>query len=192
VSSGRFTYIYGTRDDGGLDKHAYVARVAVGELTRAWAYWDGHAWSSDPDAAVPIAEGVSDQFSVLHAAGEWTLVTQAPMRREIVAYSSTHPAGPWTRRRIVARVPAIAGGFTYNATIHSEFSAGDRLMLGFNVNGLDWDRVFGDVALYRPRFMAIRLEPCHSTCSQRSRGRGERAGGRRRSRCSQQQHQQRS
>jgi Domain of unknown function (DUF4185) len=160
VSSRRFTYVYGTRDDGGIQKRAYVARAPVGELRRDWAYWDGHGWSADPAAAAPIADWVSDQFSVLRIAGGWALVTQVPMGREIVAAWSRHPTGPWEQRRLVARVPGIAGAFTYNATIHPEFSIGKRVMLGFNVNGLDMDRVFGDAALYRPRFMAIRLR-CH-------------------------------
>jgi hypothetical protein len=79
------------------------------------------------------------------------------MSRDVVAFRADSPQGPWARAGRVARVPAIAHAITYNATVHPEFSTRDRLLLGFNVNADEWSRVFSDAALYRPRFMEIRL-----------------------------------
>jgi Domain of unknown function (DUF4185) len=153
VTSGGFSYIDGTRDRA--DKSAYVARVPAGRLDARWSYWNGRRWSPDAASAQPIAAGVSDQFSVVSRGGAWRLVTQVPMKRAVVVYSAATPAGPWSAPRVVARVPAIANAFTYNATLHPELSVGRRMILGYNVNALDLASVYADAGLYKPRFMEI-------------------------------------
>ncbi len=157
AAAGGFTYIYGTRDGGGRDKTAYVARAPATNLAAPWTYWDGRAWNAAPASAAPVVWGVSDQFSVLHTARGWNLVSQVPMSRDVIAFSSRTPQGPWHALGRVARVPAIPHAFTYNATIHKEYSAGKKLMLGYSVNAEDMEHVFSDAALYRPRFMTIEL-----------------------------------
>jgi hypothetical protein len=84
-------------------------------------------------------------------------VSQIPIARDIVAFRARRPQGVWTAAARIARTPAIAHAVTYNATVHPEFSEGGRLMLGFCVNADTWSRVFADAALYRPRFMTVRL-----------------------------------
>jgi hypothetical protein len=157
ATSGRFTYVYGTRDGGSRGKDAFVARMPAGELRGPWTYWDGRRWSHDPASATSVAHGVADQFSVLRTGGGWALVSQVPMSRDIVAFRARRPQGAWDEGARIARTPEIAHGITYNATVHPEFSAGKRLILGFCVNADTWSRVFTDAALYRPRFMAVHL-----------------------------------
>jgi hypothetical protein len=156
ATSGRYSYIYGTLD-ARQHKAAFVARAPARELRAPWRFWNGTGWSADPSAAAPIADGVSDQFSVLRTKRGWALVTQVPMSRDIVAFRARSPQGEWARVGRVARVPAIAHAITYNATVHPEFSRGDELIVGFSVIADEWSRIFSDAALYRPRFMEIRL-----------------------------------
>jgi hypothetical protein len=157
ATSARFTYIYGTRDTGTRGKDAFVARAPKGELRGPWRYWNGRRWSRDATAATPVAHGVADQFSVVRTDRGWALVSQIPMARDIVAFRAGRPQGVWVTAARIARTPAIAHAITYNATVHPEFSEGGRLVLGFCVNADTWSRVFTDAALYRPRFMTVRL-----------------------------------
>jgi hypothetical protein len=157
VTSGRFTYVYGTRDAWPAGKDAFVARVRAGDLRGRWAYWTGTSWSEQPADAAPVAHGVSDQFSVLRNGSRWALVTQVPLSNDIVAFSATAPQGPWARTGTIAAIPKIPHAFTYNATVHPEYSRGRTLVVGYNVNGDAMSDVFADAALYRPRFMTVRL-----------------------------------
>jgi Domain of unknown function (DUF4185) len=157
VTSGRFTYVYGTRDAWPYGKDAFVARTRAGDLSGRWSYWTGRRWSRRPGKAAPIARGVSDQFSVLRRGSRWLLITQVPLSSEIDAFSARAPQGPWRRLGRIARIPEIAHAFTYNATVHPEYSRGRTLVLGYNVNGDDIGAVFADACLYRPRFMTVRL-----------------------------------
>lgn len=157
VTSGRFTYVYGTRDAWPAGKDAFVARVRAGDLRGRWTYWTDAGWSERPGDAAPVARGVSDQFSVVRDGSRWTLVTQVPLSSDVVAFRAGAPEGPWTRIGRIASIPKIAHAFTYNATVHPEYSRGRRLVLGYNVNGETMSHVFADAALYRPRFMTVRL-----------------------------------
>jgi Domain of unknown function (DUF4185) len=157
LATRRFTYVYGTRSDGGTSKAAFVARVRGHDLRRRWSYWTGAAWSSDAAAAAPIANGVSDQFSVVRRGHRWLLITQVPCSRDIVAFSARKPQGVWTAIGRVAEIPQIPHAITYNAVVHGEYSRGRALTLGYSVNGQTEDWVYADAALYRPRFMTIRI-----------------------------------
>ena len=157
VTSGRFTYVYGTRDAWPAGKDAFVARTRAGDLRGRWAYWTGATWSERPADAAPVARGVSDQFSVLRDGPRFALVTQVPLSNDVVAFRAGAPQGPWARLGRIAAIPKIPHAFTYNATVHPEYSSGRRLVLGYNVNGETMSHVFADAALYRPRFMTVRL-----------------------------------
>jgi hypothetical protein len=155
----RHTYIYGTRDvpHSIAVKDAYVARVPVGRLQSRWRYWNGLRWSPGPADAVPIARGVSNQFSVLRRDHRTWLITQKPLTRSIVALRSTAPQGPWHAPTTIGTIPDIPSGFTYNATIHLELPQNRSLLLGYNVNATEESDLWTDAALYRPRFMTVRL-----------------------------------
>ena len=157
VTAGGFTYIYGVHDLGGPSKEAFVARVRARRLGDPWAYWSGGDWTTDTARARPIIDGVSDQFSVLRTARDWRLVTQVPCKSEVVAYTAQSPTGPWRARRTIATIPSTPNAVTYNAVVHSAFSQGGRLVLGYNVSGMSFSDVFSDASLYRPRFIEITL-----------------------------------
>jgi hypothetical protein len=155
VTTRRFTYVYGMR--GSQSKDAFVARAPRGDLTQAWSYWTGSSWSTDPSAAVAVARGVSDQFSVLRRRHGWLLITQVPWSRAIVAFRARKPRGDWVPLGRIAEIPKIPHAFTYNAVVHPEYSHGRTLVIGYSVNGESEDWVYADAALYRPSFMPVRL-----------------------------------
>jgi hypothetical protein len=155
IGTRRFTYVYGTR--GALGKDAFVARVPRGDLAQPWSYWTGSSWSADAAAAVPIANGVSDEFSVIRRRHGWLLVSQVPMSRTLVALRAPRPQGPWRPAGRIAEIPPIPHAITYNAIVHPEYSHGRTLLIGYSVNGESEDSVYADAALYRPRFMTVRF-----------------------------------
>jgi hypothetical protein len=157
VTTPRFTYVYGTRRDGSMSKEAFVARVRGRDLSKRWSYWTGSSWSSDAHAASPVVHGVSDQFSVVRRGRGWLLLTQLPCGRDVVAFSAGAPQGEWKAMGRVAQIPQIPHAITYNAVVHSEYSHGHELTLGYSVNGESMDWVYADASLYRPRFMTIDL-----------------------------------
>ena len=158
LTAGRFTYVYGTR--GGIKKETFVARIPGRDLSRPWSYWTGSSWSRNPATAAAVASDVSDQFSVLRQGRRFVLVTQLPCTREVDELSATRPQGPWTSRGQIAEIPRIPHAITYNAIVHQEFGVRrGRATLGYSVNGQTEDAVYADAALYRPRFMQIRLRP---------------------------------
>lgn len=157
VTAGRYTYVYGTRDYPDGHKDAYLARTPARQLSGRWLYWKGSGWSASAARARPVLAGVSNQFSVIRTASGWRLVTQIPMTRAIVAYVGASPIGPWRAGALVAAAPDIPHAFTYNATVHTEFSHGGWWVIGVNVNGRDMDHVFADADLYKPRFLSVRI-----------------------------------
>jgi hypothetical protein len=157
VTAGRFTYVYGTRDDGAGIKEAFVARMPARRLSARWSYWTGSRWSDDPSRAAVIARGVSDQFSVVHIQRHWDLITEVPMSHEIDEFTASSPAGPWTGQHRIAGTPSIAHAITYNAIVHPEYSHGRTEVVGYSVNAAEPNWVYTDAALYRPRFMTVRL-----------------------------------
>jgi hypothetical protein len=157
VTAGRFTYVYGTRGDGDGIKEAFVARMPARRLRAQWSYWTGSRWSKNPTQAAVIARGVSDQFSVVHVRRRWVLISQVPMSREIDEFTASSPVGPWMGRHRIAATPQIAHAITYNAIVHPEYSHGRTEVVGYSVNAAEPNWVYTDAALYRPRFMTVRL-----------------------------------
>lgn len=157
VTTRRFTYIYGTRGDGSAQKEAFVARAPRRDLDQPWSYWDGASWNADPAAAVAVVRGVSDQFSVVRRRHDWLLITQVPLSRDIIAFSSSTPRGDWAPVGRIASIPPIAHAITYNAIVHEDYSQGSTLTIGYSVNGESEEWVYANAALYRPRFMTVKV-----------------------------------
>ncbi len=94
LDDGGYTYIYGI-EDRGWDKYVHVARVPAGDVTGQWQYYTGSTWSTDPAGSARLMDGVSNQFSVVKMGSGYQLITQAPLRSQISAYSATSPVGPF-------------------------------------------------------------------------------------------------
>jgi hypothetical protein len=165
---GTHTYVYGV-EDLGLTKHMHVARVAGDDLRRPWEYFDGQGWSPREQDSARIMAGVANEYSVTRWQGRYLLVTHDTnelFSTQIVGYLADSPTGPFTGRTLLYRTPET-GAFgsygdpdviTYNAHEHPELRRGNRLIITYNVNSLDFNDVLGDVTKYRPRFVEVRLD----------------------------------
>lgn len=178
VEEGGWTYVFGGDDGQAASRpasHAYVARVPEGRLAEpgAWRYWNGSAWAGA--AARPSAvlgdgqrKGVGSAFSVVRVRGTYVLFTMAAGTEgltTVTSYWACSPAGPWhgPTKDFSPALPPGGQVAAYNPQTHPELSGGGRLVLSYDVNGLETGgaaaQLNRNVSLYRPRFVTLRVAP---------------------------------
>ncbi|MFF7881313.1 hypothetical protein ACH40F_06375 [Streptomyces sp. NPDC020794] len=177
VDAGAWTYVFGGDDGQAVSRpasQAYVARVPRGRLGQpaAWEYWDGSGWAVRARPGPVLGDGrrtgVGSAFTVVRDGGTYVLFTMAAGTAgltTITSYWACAPTGPWhgpTR----SFGPSLPHGqvAAYNPQVHAALSDGDRLVLSYDVNWLDTTggvsaqaNLSRNVALYRPRFVTLRL-----------------------------------
>jgi hypothetical protein len=177
VDAGAWTYVFGGDDGQAASRpasQAYVARVPRGRLGQpaAWEYWDGDGWAVRARPGPVLGDGrrtgVGSAFTVVRDGGTYVLFTMAAGTAgltTITSYWACAPTGPWhgpTR----SFSPSLPQGqvAAYNPQAHAALSDGDRLVLSYDVNWLDTTggvsaqaNLSRNVALYRPRFVTLRL-----------------------------------
>lgn len=166
--NGRYTYIYGV-DDGGLVKSMHIARVRGRDLTGEWEYWTGSGWSDVETDSVAVMDGVANEYSVSRYRDGYLLITQDTnelFSRNIVAYTSCSPTGPFQPAGLVYQMPEVgaAGSYGnpnvwgYNAHEHPELRTRDTLLITYNVNSFDSSELYTDASIYRPRFVEVEVD----------------------------------
>jgi hypothetical protein len=156
-----YVYIYGTEDEG-LDKWMHVARARRGDLLGQWEFFTGLGWSTDPSLSARLLHGVGNEYSVTKIGNAYLLVTMdtnVPFSREIYAYVSCAPTGPWSEPKHLYTAPdyPFSNAFTYNAHAHPEFTGNNELLVTYNVNSFDFQDILDDVHIYRPRFIRVQI-----------------------------------
>ena len=156
-----YTYIYGV-EDLGASKYQHVARIRGDDLTaKPWEYWTGSGWSSDESASARVLEGVANEHSVTSFKDGYLLVTHDTKElfsKRVVGYFSCSPTGPWVKPVELYQTPETGGNIiTYNSHEHPDLRRGNELLVSYNVNSLVSDDLYGDVSIYRPRFLAVTL-----------------------------------
>ncbi|MEV5123187.1 hypothetical protein AB0K49_10285 [Streptomyces decoyicus] len=184
VRDGGWTYVFGSDDPPSSPaSSAFLARVPAGRLADrgSWRFRDGAHWRRQAGRAGPVLRaggrrGVGSAFAVVRDGPAWVLITMdtggdgAAGMRAITSYWSCSPHGPWhgpNGRLTPPRPPAPDPQHVvvYNPQIHPEFTRNGEFLLSYDVNwlgppGVPADaRVNGDVELYRPRFLRVRMGP---------------------------------
>ncbi|WP_053926027.1 DUF4185 domain-containing protein [Streptomyces chattanoogensis] len=182
VTDGAWTYVFGGDDPPSSPaSSAYLARVPAGRLgdRERWRYWDGAHWRRRAEDARPVLHaggrrGVGSAFTVVRDGGTWVLLTMdtggagTAGMRTVTSYWSCAPYGPWhgpdgrlTPPRPADPAPQYVAA--YNPQAHPEFTASGQLLLSYDINWLGPapadPHLNGNVALYRPRFLRLRLGP---------------------------------
>ncbi|MFJ5260368.1 DUF4185 domain-containing protein [Streptomyces sp. NPDC088387] len=176
VEEGGWTYVYGGNDAQAVGRpvsSAYVARVPEGRLAEpaAWEYWNGGAWTAGEGPRAVLGDGrrtgVGSAFSVVRDGETYVLFTMAAGTEglsTVTSYWSCSPTGPWKgpTRGFSPPLPR-AGVAAYNPQVHPQAGADGRLVLSYDVNWLEPTgaaaQLSGNVSLYRPRFVTLRLAP---------------------------------
>lgn len=165
---GPYTYIYGV-DDQGLVKSMHIARVKGQDLTGRWEYWTGEGWSRTETDSVAVMAGVANEYSVSPFKDGYLLITQDTnelFSRNIVAYTSCSPTGPFQPAGLVYEMPEVGalGSYgnpniwAYNAHEHPELRTRDTILVTYNVNSFDSSELYEDASIYRPRFVEVDVD----------------------------------
>ena len=156
-----FIYIYGVR---GRSKQLVAARVKSDSLENftAWKFYYGNGtWSSGVEAALPIADSVSNELSVTQIdKGQYALIYQyAGLSPTIYMQIGSTPVGPFGPRQKVWNTNddiKEADLFAYNAKAHPAISKPGELLVSYNVNSFKFMQQIEKIPnLYRPRFVRI-------------------------------------
>ncbi|MFI1158743.1 hypothetical protein [Streptomyces sioyaensis] len=184
VRDGGWTYVFGGDDPPSSPaSSAFRARVPAGRLADrgSWRFWDGARWQRRAGRARPVLRGggrrgVGSAFTVVRDGPAWVLFTMdtggdgTAGLRAVTSYWSCAPQGPWHGphgRLTPPRPPAADLRYVavYNPQAHPAFTADGGLLLSYDVNWLGppgvppGPRINGDVQLYRPRFLRVRMAP---------------------------------
>ncbi|WP_166345780.1 DUF4185 domain-containing protein [Phytoactinopolyspora limicola] len=161
-----YTYIYGI-EDRGVPKLGHVARAPRGEVLAQdeWEYFTGSGWSADPAATAPfLGDSIANEYSVTPMRGGYVLITldtSVPLDewRDVVAYYSCSPEGPWTKRTVIYEAPEADDPelWPYNAHAHPQFTKNGQLLISYNVNTTDFFSLWDDADRYRARFIRADL-----------------------------------
>ena len=161
--------VYGVEDLGAV-KYMHIAKVTgnkLGELDN-WTFWTGSGWSAAEKDSTRVMAGVSNEYSVTPYRDGYLLVTQDTnemFSTKILGYTSCSPTGPFVNPVVLYQTPetGLWGSYgnpnvwTYNAHEHPELREGNRLLITYNVNSFDSSQLYGDVTIYRPRFITVTL-----------------------------------
>jgi hypothetical protein len=161
LEDGGYTYVYGT-EDLGADKYMHVARAPGGGLLGPWQFFTGTGWSTNPAASARLLHGVANEYSVTRIGDAYVLITMdtnVVFSRDIVAYVSCTPTGPWVGPTKLYTAPdyPFSNVIAYNAHAHPELTQNGELLVTYNVNSLVFQDLMNDVHIYRPRFIRVKL-----------------------------------
>lgn len=157
---GPWMLVYGVVDSG-ADKRLVLARAPRTHVAdfSTWRFFAGPGWARRPEQACVLATGVSNELSVHRdGAGGWLMVSGPPdLSSTVLLRRSPAPQGPWSAPETILQAPEARDGiFAYNAKAHPDLSDERGLLVSYNVNAMDPDRIMRDASLYRPRFVRLR------------------------------------
>lgn len=162
LTSGDFTYVYGTEADKQM-KFAHVARVRGTDLRQPWEFWTGKAWSPEVAESARVLSGVGTSYGVRRVGDRYVLVTHENnvlFSPDVVAYTAKSPHGPFEGPHYLVRAPeADAGHIVYDTDLHQDLARPGRLLVSYNVNSLDEAIAYSDASIYRPRFAEVDWPP---------------------------------
>jgi hypothetical protein len=168
LADGDCLYVYGYDEDrakGVAKKKLTVARVPAGKLDdwSAWRFQTSDGWGEKAADAAPQADGLASEFSVTPTPGGkgYVLVyTEKGLGDRIVGRFAGAPEGPWSDAVLLYKCPEMAqdkGMFCYGAKVHPWGAADHELLASYCVNTWEFARLFRDDAVYRPKFVRVRL-----------------------------------
>jgi hypothetical protein len=154
ADAGAYTYVFGIRDS---PRAVFLARTPLHDLDGTWEYRTASGWSAAIGDAAPVLEGalLSTQISVIPDGGGWALVSQEPLGSQVDVWRSADLVA-WGAPEPLTTIDPVVGGQTYNALVHPAMTAGDELLLSYNVNA-ESTLVMAQADLYRPRFVRAAL-----------------------------------
>lgn len=153
---GDYVYIYGVESTK-YNKFMHVSRRKRNTPFRNVEFYNGTTWVNDSAQSKRIFGGLSEQYSFFQHKGKYYLLSQGTLLDDdIFMWDAASPVGPFSNKRHVYKTPQYGGNIiTYNATVHYEFTDGDKLLVGYCTNSFDATDLFTNADNYRPYFITI-------------------------------------
>ncbi len=122
IKSDGYLYMFGT--PSGRKGCVYLARTGLDNVLNksSWTYWDGGAWSSSEDDAVPVANGTVSEMTVQYNSRykRYIMMYLSVNQRKLVYRDAAAPEGEWSEEKIIT-------GDGYGPSIHPWFCDGKDL-----------------------------------------------------------------
>lgn len=151
------TYLYGIRDEKG-QRFCILARAPQSQVGQAqtWQFFDGKEWTSSLRSCASLFPGAAMEASVYKTRSQQYLYVasaEGGLSAKVVVRSAPHPTGPWSEPHTIFIAPEHQGDvFVYNAKAHPDIQDAHRVLISYNVNTSNLNKVENDASLYRPRF----------------------------------------
>lgn len=159
MEDGDYIYVYGSEDTP-VPNQVNLARIKITDVEGPWEYYSSFGWVYDNAINKMILEGNSNQFSVFKHNDIYYLFNQEDVAfsNKIYRYKASHPEGPFTGKILVYETPYYGQDtWTYNAKAHPEFlEEDDALLISYDVNCLNFNKLFENADLYRPYFIRVK------------------------------------
>ncbi|PXV59982.1 uncharacterized protein DUF4185 [Dysgonomonas alginatilytica] len=163
LEDGKYVYVYGTLSDNkAFAADVHVARCVVDNKALAnFEFWDGTNWQTDAKKSQKIGgvtQAVSEQFNVVKLHDKYILVTQDRFKnvKDIYSFTSDKPQGPFGNEKLIYTVnePNYEADsmMTYNTMVHPQYIKNDKVLMCYNVNTYDMEKVWVKASVYKPRF----------------------------------------
>jgi len=155
-----YVYVYGVRGHGNM----IVARVQPKDFEdfKEWRYWDGSAWNTDMEKALPLIGGVSNELSLSPLPdGRYILVyLNGGMGSEVAMRIGASPVGPFgSVHKLYDAKVSNPKYYTYNAKAHPSISKPGELIITYNQNSYDFtNQLKLNPNLYHPYFLRMKFE----------------------------------
>ena len=163
LHDGDAVYVYGSDGFGGF----YAWRTDIAGLESCF---ENGAFPVDenamPEGAVRcegVDVGVSSQHSVFRHGDKYVLVTMNRLsgKGDMYSFISDNPMGPWYGKKLLytATEQEDKELFTYNTMAHPQFiNSRGELLICYNINSFDVERIFREVRTYRPVFLRVPMK----------------------------------
>jgi hypothetical protein len=161
-----YVYVYGVRNDA-FNKRLLVARVPREQLgdPSQYRFFNGGAWVAGAQNAQPLAgaDHLSSEFSVTPMRdGRYLMVFSYDdaFGDRIAARYAPGPTGPWGPAITLYTCPEAnltPNTFVYGAKAHPALSRAGELLISYHVNSFEFDELYQNADIYRPRFISLRL-----------------------------------
>lgn len=163
---GDWLYVYGITDRRKQlgSKRLIVARTPLDKPHEfgAWRFQQGNKWVATPTVEGTIS-GLANEFSVNRlpdGKGYVLIYSDGGLSERILGRFAESPAGPWSESVLLYRCPEGGdnGLFCYAAKAQAWATRANELLISYCTNAWDFNRLFADIRVYRPRFVRVSLE----------------------------------
>jgi hypothetical protein len=160
--------IYGVQRESKWRDDLLLAKVRPDEIEKfdKWRFYSGSdRWSEQLPDAKPVAENVVKELSVERTGdgSKYLMIHSEPVLGPgIFLRQADRPEGPWSKPRLVHRVvdkDKDRRFFAYAAKGHVLLSTPDELFVTYVVNSHEFNLMFQDASIYRPRCLRVKLAP---------------------------------